>query len=85
MNKEMEKRLDICTKTLLVSSVANRSFDATKAKANNRNAAKKNSGGNPKEAEPARDKKEAKEEGPLPSRHRSVSLLMIDSPILCMQ
>jgi hypothetical protein len=38
----------------------------SKARANNKNAAKKSSGVNPEEPEPARDKKEAKEEGPLP-------------------
>ncbi len=60
MNKGMEKRLDIFTKTLLLSSLANRSFAATKA-------AKKCSGVNLEEPEPARDKKEAKEEGFLPA------------------
>jgi hypothetical protein len=64
MNKGMEKRLDMFTKKFLVSTFAN--FAATKARANNKNAAKKSSEVNPEEPEPARDKKEAKEEGPLP-------------------
>jgi hypothetical protein len=55
-------------------TVANRSFSVTKAKTNNKNAAKKSSGVNPEEPEPARDKKEAKEKGPLPLPPSAIAL-----------